>query len=207
MISAAIWPWKNNCFGEGCETSWSLYDSGSKNGTFANQNGPERPNRVRILSRVHPRGVIGQLEKYFYNTTTSSFIMTANCVNRTLLWSINETIVYIPRRLNNSVVNVTGEATLKNIIKNPDQSRLIVINPTCNGQYYVFVANNTNEMDELYQQTVIDKKSNIQSNSHHETIQSMKTAYELFQLLHTAAVKTGEMFAAASSNSVDKVIK
>jgi hypothetical protein len=205
MVSATIWPWKNNCFQKGCETSWSLYDSGSLNGTFATQNGPERPNRIRILSRVHPRGVIGQLEQYFYNTTTSSFIMTANCVNTTVLLSNNETLVYIPRRLNESVVNVTGEATLKNIINNPDQSRLVVINPTCNGQYHVFVANNTNEIDELYQQTVIDNKSNIKSNSRDETIQSMKTAYELFQLLHIAAVKTGEMFAATSSNNVDKV--
>jgi len=205
MISATIWPWKNNCFQKGCETSWSLYDSGSLNGTFATQNGPERPNRIRILSRVHPRGVIGQLEQYFYNTTTSSFIMTANCVNTTLLLFNNETIVYIPRRLNNSVINVTGQATLKNIVNNPDQSRLLVINPTCNGQYYVFIANNTNEISELYQQTVIDNNSNIKSNNHDETIQSTKAAYELFQLLHAAAVKTGEMFAATSSNSVDKV--
>ena len=69
--------------------------------------------------------------------------MTANCVNKTLLFFSNETIIYIPRRLNNSVVNVTGEATLKNIINNPDQSRVVVINPTCNGQYQLVVANNT----------------------------------------------------------------
>ncbi len=205
MISAAIWPWKNNCFEKGCETSWSLYDSGSPNGTVPNQNGPERPNRIRILSRVHPRGVIGHLQQYFYNTTTSSFTMTANCMNQTLLLLNNETIVYIPRRLNNSVINVTGEATLKNIIHNPDQSRLIVINPTCNGQYNLFIANNTNQIAELYQQTIIKNNSNSKSNSHYETIQAMKKAYELFQLLHAAAVKTGEMFAATSSNFANKV--
>ena len=199
MISASIWPWKNNCFNEGCETSWSLYDSGAKNGTFANQNGPERSNRVRILSRIHPRGVIGQLKRYFYNTTTSSFLMTADCINKTLLLLNNETIVYIPRRLNTSVINVTGEAILKNIINNPDQSRQVVLNPTCNGQYYLFVANNTNEIDKLY------KNSNIESNSRHKTIKSTKNAYELFQLLHTTAVKIGETFAATSSKSVNKV--
>ncbi len=43
MISSTIWPWKNNCFQKGCETSWSLYDSGTQNGTYATQNGPERP--------------------------------------------------------------------------------------------------------------------------------------------------------------------
>ncbi|CAF2778703.1 unnamed protein product [Rotaria sp. Silwood2] len=205
MISATIWPWKNNCFQEGCETSWSLYDSGTLNSTVANQNGPERPNRVRILSRVYPRGVIGQLKQYFYNTTTSSFIMTVNCINSTSLLLNNETIVYIPRRLNNSVINVTGEATLKKIIKNPDQSRLIIINPTCNGQYHVFVANNTNAIDELYKKTVINNNStNVKSNNRHKTIQSMKKVYELFQLLHAAAVKTGETFVATSSNFVNK---
>jgi hypothetical protein len=205
MISATIWPWKNNCFQKGCETSWSLYDSGTQNGTYATQNGPERPNRIRILSRIHPRGVIGQLKQYFYNTTTSSFTMTANCLNKTLLWANNETIVYIPRRLNNSVVNVSGQATLKNIINNPDQSRLVVINPTCNGQYQVFIANNTNTINELYQETIKNNKSNIQSNDHQERFQSMKNAYELFQLLHTAAVKIGETFAALSSNAENKV--
>jgi hypothetical protein len=205
MISGIVWPWKNNCFNEGCNTSWSLYDSGSLNGTFATQNGPERPNRVRILSRIHPRGVIGQLKQYFYNTTTSSFIMTVDCVNKSLLLSNNETIVYIPRRLNNLIINVTGEATLGNIINNPDQSRLIVINPTCNGQYNLFIANNTNQIDKLYQQTVINNNSNIKSKNRQETIQSMKNAYQLFQVLHTAAVKIGETFAATSSNSVNKV--
>lgn len=202
MVSGIIWPWKNNCFQAGCNTSWSLYDSGSSNGTFATQNGPERPNRVRILSRIHPRGVIGQLKQYLHNTTTSSFSMTVDCTNKTFLLFNNETIVYIPRRLNNSVVNVTGEAVLKNIITNPDQSRLAVINPTCNGQYQVFIANNTNIINELYQQTILNNNANSKSNNyHHETMQSMKTAYELFQLLHAAAVKTGEMYA----NSVDKV--
>lgn len=205
MTSAIIWPWKNNCFHDGCNTSWSLYDSGSQNGTFANQNGPERPNRVRILSRIHPRGVIGQLKQYFYNTTTSSFLMTVNCDNRTYLLSNNETLVYIPRRLNNSVINVTGEATLKNIINNPDQSRLVVINPTCNGEYRLFIANNTNQIDELYQQTISKNHSKIQSNDRHETLQSMTKTYELFQLLHTTAIKIGETFAATSSNSVNKV--
>jgi hypothetical protein len=205
MISSAIWPWKNNCFGKGCETSWSLYDSGSPNGTVPNQNGPERPNRIRILSRVHPRGVIGHLQQYFYNATTSSFTMTANCINQTLLLLNNETIVYIPRRLNNSVINVTGEATLKNIIHNPDQSRLVVINPTCNGQYNLFIANNTNQIAELYRQTIIKNNSDSKSNSPYETIQAMKKAYELFKLLHGAAVKTGEMFAATSSNFANKV--
>jgi len=94
MISSAIWPCQNNFFEKGCETSWSLYDSGSPNGTVPNQNGPERPNRIRILSRVHPRGVIGHLQQYFYNATTSSFTMTANCSNQTLLLLNNETIVY-----------------------------------------------------------------------------------------------------------------
>ncbi|CAF1484876.1 unnamed protein product [Rotaria sp. Silwood1] len=204
MISATIWPWKNNCFQEGCETSWSLYDSGTLNDTVANQNGPERPNRVRLLSRVHPRGVIGQLIQYFYNTTTSSFIMTAKCNNKTLLLSNNETIIYIPRQLNSSVINVTGEATIKKIIKNPDQSRLVLVYPTCNGEYHIFVANNTNQIGELYQKTVINGKSNIEPKNGHETIQSMKKAYELFQHLHAAAVKTGETFVATSSNFVNK---
>ncbi|CAF4934284.1 unnamed protein product, partial [Rotaria magnacalcarata] len=205
MMSATIWPWKNNCFQEGCETSWSLYDSGTLNGTYATQNGPERPNRVRILSRVHPRGVIGQLKQYFHNTTTSSFTMTANCFNKTLLLSSNETIVYIPRRLNSSVVNVTGEAKLLRIIQNPDESRLVIINPTCNGQYHLFVGNNTNQILELYQQTLKTKNSNVELKNHQETIESMKKAYELFQLLHIAAVKIGETFASTSSKFANKV--
>lgn len=204
MTSATIWPWKNNCFGPGCESSWSLYDSGTLNGTNATQNGPERPNRVRILSRVHPRGVVGQLKEYFHNTTTSSFTMKVNCIDNTLLLSSNETIVYIPRRLNSSIVNVTGEATLKTIIKNPDQSRLAIINPTCKGQYYVFVANNTNLIDALYQQTLSDNGSNIKSNNYHKQRQSMKKSYELFQILHAAAIKTGETYIAAS-NFMNKV--
>jgi hypothetical protein len=205
MISAAIWPWKNNCFGQGCETSWSLYDSGTLNGSFADQNGPERPNRVRIISRIHPRGVIGQLKEYFYNTTTASFTMAANCINRTLLMSNNETIFYIPRRLNNSTVIVYGEAKFQTFINNPDKSRLVVVNPTCNGKYQLFIANNTAEVEELYRQTIIKSNSKIKLNNFHETKKSMKKTYELLQLLHAAAVKTGQMFAAISSNSVNKV--
>lgn len=207
MISASIWPWKNNCFQQGCETSWSLYDSGALNGTNATQNGPERPNRIRILSRVHPRGVVGQLKNYFHNTTTSSFTMTANCVNQTLLMFSNETLVYIPRRLNNSIVNVTGEATLKTIIHNPDQSRLAVINPTCNGQYQVWVANSTDALNELQQQTMKEKNVNDKSITHHDKMQSMIDAYELFQRLHAAAVKIGHSFARESSHAGKVTLK
>lgn len=205
MTSAIIWPWKNNCFQPGCESSWSLYDSGTVNGSAATQNGPERPNRVRILSRVHPRGVVGLLRQYLYNTTTSSFTMTADCTNKTLLLMNNETLVYVPRRLNNSVVNVTGEATLKTIIQNPDQSRLIVINPTCNGQYNLFVANNTGIIDQLRQQQLMNNYSKIELNKNHDRVESMKNAYEIFQLLHIAAVKTGETFAVTSSKFASKV--
>ena len=201
MVSATIWPWKNNCFQPGCQFSWSLYDSGTVNGSNATQNGSERPNRVRILSRIHPRGVVGQLKNYFHNTTTSSFTMTAECVNKTLLFFSNETLIYIPRRLNNSVVNVTGEASLKTIIQNPDQSRMVVINPTCNGQYQVFVANNTNILNELYRPTMRTK----QSNNHRETTQPMKNAYELFQMLHAAAVKIGQTFAATSTQNTVEI--
>lgn len=200
MISALIWPWKNNCYQPGCESSWSLYDSGTLNGTFATQNGPERPNRVRILSRIHPRGVVGQLKQYFHNTTTSSFTMTADCTNKTILLSNNETIIYIPRRLNSSVVNVTGEAKLLIILKNPDESRLALINPTCNGKYYVFIANNTNQLENLYRQT-----TNMESKSHREMMQTKKNTYELVQLLHNTAIKIGETFAATSSKFTTKV--
>lgn len=205
MVSAIVWPWKNNCFQKGCETSWSLYDSGSQNGTVANQNGPERPNRVRILSRVHPRGVIGQLQHYFYNATTSSFTLTAKCVNQTLLLSMNETLVYIPRRLNGSVINVTGQATLKNIIENPDQSRLVVVNPTCTGQYHVLVANTTDEIRALHRAKFEGNHSKTGSGRRNEAKISMQRAYEMFQLLHTAAVRTGETFAALYATSGNKV--
>ncbi|CAF0845113.1 unnamed protein product [Didymodactylos carnosus] len=146
MISAIVWPWKNNCFQARCQTSWSLYDLGSQNGSVANQNSPEPPNRVRILSRVHPRGVIGQLQHYFYNATTSSFVMTAKCLNQAALMSVNETLVYIPRRLNSSV------------------SRVVVINPTCTGQYQVLVANTTDEIRALYQAELTNKHAETESN-------------------------------------------
>ena len=206
MISAIVWPWKNNCFQAGCQTSWSLYDSGSQNGTVANQNGPERPNRVRILSRVHPRGVIGQLQHYFYNTTTSSFIMTAKCLNQTSLLSVNETLVYIPRRLNSSVINVTGQAILKTIIQNPDQSRLVVINPTCTGQYQVLVANTTDQIRELHQAELTNKHLEAESNGRHGTKSSTQRAYALFQLLHATAVRTGQTFATMYAESGNKVM-
>ncbi|CAF1168053.1 unnamed protein product [Adineta ricciae] len=204
MVSAAIWPWKNNCFQAGCETSWSLYDSGTSNGTVANQNGPERPNRVRIISRVHPRGVIGQLKQYFYNTTTSSFYMTVNCINRTSLALSDETLVYIPKRLNTSIINITGEAKLKTVMNNPDGSRLIVINPTCNGRYDVFVANSTNEINELYEQIISNDFSNVKFIDHQATKSSKIRTYELFQFLHSTAVKIGQSFAARSSKSTNK---
>lgn len=199
MVSGIIWPWKNNCFGQGCETSWSLYDSGVSNGTVATQNGHERANRVRIVSRIHPRGVIGQIKQYFHNTTTSSFTLTANCDNKTLLFVNNETIIYIPRRLNSSIVNVTGAAQLKTIITNPDQSRLAIINPTCTGEYHIAIANSTDQLKILTK----DTSSIVQ---HNNRLQSMKEAYDLFRILHKAAVKTGETFAATSSNFVNKVI-
>ena len=205
MVSAIVWPWKNNCFQKGCETSWSLYDSGSQNGTVPNQNGPERLNRVRILSRVHPRGVIGQLQHYFYNATTSSFSMTAKCVNQTLLLSMNETLVYIPRRLNGSVINVTGQATLKNIIENPDQSRLVVVIPTCTGQYHVLVANTTDGIRELDRLKVTGNHSKARAGRRDEAKRSMQRAYEIFQLLHTTAVRTGETFSAIYATSGNKV--
>ena len=194
MIPAIIWPWKNNCFSPGCQSSWSLYDSGISNGTDATQNGPERPNRVRLLSRVHPRGVVGQLKNYFYNTTTSSFIMAATCRNKTLLSINNETLIYIPRRLNNSVINVTGQAILNGIIKNPDLSRLVVINPTCDGDYYVIVANNTDLIHE-----VVESRPTT-----HEMKPLMADTYQLYRQFHRAAVEVGQTFAKLASKLDDK---
>ncbi|CAF1423908.1 unnamed protein product [Adineta ricciae] len=167
-------------------------------------NGPERPNRVRIISRVHPRGVIGQLKQYFYNTTTSSFYMTVNCINRTSLALSDETLVYIPKRLNTSIINITGEAKLKTVMNNPDGSRLIVINPTCNGRYDVFVANSTNEINELYEQIISNDFSNVKFIDHQATKSSKIRTYELFQFLHSTAVKIGQSFAARSSKSTNK---
>jgi len=196
MIPGIIWPWKNNCFQQGCETSWSLYDSGISNGTFATQNGPERPNRVRIISRIHPRNVIGQLKQYLYNSTTASFTMTANCDNKTALLTNNETVIYIPRRLTSSIVNVTGAATLKTIVTNPDQSRLAIINPTCTGEYHVAIVNSTDQL-----KTLTNHQSIVQ---YHDRKQSMKDAYELFRVLHETAVKIGRTFSEISSNFISK---
>lgn len=205
MISASVWPWKNNCFQAGCETSWSLYDSGAPNGSFANQNGPERPNRVRILSRIHPRGVVGRLQQYLHNTTTSSFSMTADCADKSVLLRSNETIIYVPRRLNASVVNVTGEATLKYIINNPDGSRHVIVSPTCNGQYHVLIANHTDEVEVLREQLQSGIAPSKQLADRRDVQRLRRRAYELSRFLHQTAVHIGQTFAAFVSKSVDRV--
>lgn len=200
MISSIIWPWKNNCFQPGCESSWSLYDSGAPNGSVPDQNGRERPNRVRILSRVHPRGVVGQLQSYFYNVTTSSFTMLAKCDNKSLLLLSNETLVYIPRRLFNSVVNVSGEASLKGIIENPDQSRLMIVNPTCNGDYSIYVANNSQIIGQLHHQ------ENIQTFISTDEFTKKAVAYDIYRKFHATAVEIGDTFSSIYQRSGDKVM-
>ena len=125
--------------------------------------------------------------------------MTATCRNRALLSINNETLVYIPRRLNDSVVNVTGQAVLNAVIKNPDQSRLVVINPTCEGDYSIVVANNTQLLKDARH-----RHSVTQHPVSNHALSSLSEGYELYRQLHRAAVEIGQTFAASSSASIDK---
>lgn len=72
--------WKSNCYSggtNGCnESSWTIFDPapGASEGPIA-PNGNLRPERERLLSRVHMRGTVGPAKAYFFNTTDQTFYL------------------------------------------------------------------------------------------------------------------------------------
>jgi hypothetical protein len=86
MMGANLWSFKSNCEGAGCaEGAWTVYvpAPGPDTGPIP-PNGALQPERQQLMGRVHPRGVVGGLLFYGFNTTTQAFTMGVNVTAATL---------------------------------------------------------------------------------------------------------------------------
>ena len=79
ISGSSFWSWKSNCVGDGCPSSWTIFDTPPSNGSgpIAYPNGKLRPLMEQLLSRPHPRGLVGVRTVSSYNTTTRAFSLTA----------------------------------------------------------------------------------------------------------------------------------
>jgi hypothetical protein len=81
VTGATMWSWKSNCYNappsNGCnESAWTIFDPAP--GPAAGPIGPNgnlRPERERLLSRVHSRGTVGAAAAYLFNTTDQTFYL------------------------------------------------------------------------------------------------------------------------------------
>ena len=81
-----------------------------------------------ILSRPHPRGLVGDLVSQAYNVTTRAFLLVANASRNS---GVGE--VFVPRGVGGAV-SVTGKAgKLLNITTWPDGSRSVYVNVSAGG--------------------------------------------------------------------------
>jgi len=80
MTGGSVWSFKSNCQGDGCDANaWVLYSAAAGPPTGAiPQNGPPVEPRLKLVSRTHARGVVGEALSYAFDNETLSFVLTAN---------------------------------------------------------------------------------------------------------------------------------
>jgi endoglycosylceramidase len=142
QVSSTVWIWKENCNDVSPAFSWGVYDGVSSAACRMHgaqpvpQNGPLRPERVALLSRVWPRAVEGVLHSESYDPTTQGFTMSATSSRHVHVGdTAHETLVYIPSGVGGAA-RVGGAGVLDTVVLNPDGSRLAEVAPS-GGAYTV----------------------------------------------------------------------
>jgi endoglycosylceramidase len=146
QVGSTFWAWKENCsFG----TPWGVYagPGGSRDDqrcaaeqpspartlSDAAQNGCLRTDRERLLARVWPRAVGGQLISYAYDSAHGSFHLEAKADAHS-----PQTLVEITPEVRGSA-SARGAARIVETESHLDGSRLLHVQPT-GGTYQVTVA-------------------------------------------------------------------
>ena len=125
--SSTFWPWKER-------GGWGMFNH-SHNASA--QNGPIKPEHVRMLSRVLPIAVSGRLIGFVYNDTTRSFAMAATAPSNA---TTALTEVFVPAHVDGALTTrVVGAATLVNVSTVPDGARTLHVSPKPGGGLYVAV--------------------------------------------------------------------
>ena len=106
--SGTMWTWKEN-------GNWGLFQSHTKP---SEPNGPIRPVRLRINSRIYARAVAGGILEHTFDRHTGSFHLKAAAE---LGWT-QPTEVYIPPHLKEGQPVVSGMAKLKQVAFLPHPS-------------------------------------------------------------------------------------
>lgn len=125
--SGTLWDWKEN-------GGWGMFEQRTDP---AAQSGPLYPVRVQINSRIYARAVIGSILQHDFDRFTGAFHLKANSSNQLIQAAANSsTEIYIPPHLHSLPPIVMGEAKLKDVIKQPDGSRIVQVAPAISGGVY-----------------------------------------------------------------------
>jgi len=200
LTSALVWSWKSNCREtdpHGCDWSWTVYQTGYPqlaNGSMP-QNGALFPSRQLLLSRVHPRGVVGELLYHRYDTASGSYVLTAQCNSTSCASAAYPSLLYIPRTVTGAVF-VSGVCSTPVVTMNPDGSRVASIFPTgAEGLYSIGVAASEASFHNFRQRTAVIRSKEakeIVEAAGNEVLQAQQElALSKLQSLYTAAVKIG----------------
>jgi endoglycosylceramidase len=138
LTGSAVWAWKQNC-GPGespasCAGSWSTF-YGDTAATPALNLGV-KPTRQAFLSRVVPRATAGRLLSFSFDPDKLSFEMRAVLPAGVDSVAGSRTEVFIPRRVTGAV-EVTGAATLAQVVVTVDGNRVAYVTPMGPGEYGV----------------------------------------------------------------------
>jgi endoglycosylceramidase len=141
LAGSAVWAWKQNCgTGESvtsCAGSWSTYYGDTASAPAHNL--ALKPSREKFLSRVVPRATAGRLLSFSFDPDHLSFEMHADGRAALGFSPGSRTEIFVPGRVTGAI-NVTGEASLSEVVVRPDGNRLVYVTPTGSGPYAVSVA-------------------------------------------------------------------